>query len=305
MKFLVFGSRLKGDAAVQHRSSGSLCAVCADGISGQCGNVLGSQLEFASTVPISNPLGIADDTEITPELMKDINKVYKLPPVLIQLCSLYDKQNGDDMTEYFLDALLNILICMAYLNSGKDQRVNEFIQAYYSKVSYYVLERTPAEHSRFLARKLHGEKIQCDVEKKVPPVFEWYEPEEDMPQEQHLEEVSDRDGEMFSEEEAPKEAYQEEEPEEDFEEEDEFLQEEEEEDPEDTEDGTEQYGTGGTAAAALSGGGKQEAVVEKTLEEQEAEISAQAKAQFLLVKKGFRIGSLQSRRRMRRRFRSW
>ena len=251
----------------------------------QCGNVLGSQLEFASTVPISNPLGIADDTEITPELMKDINKVYKLPPVLIQLCSLYDKQNGDDMTEYFLDALLNILICMAYLNSGKDQRVNEFIQAYYSKVSYYVLERTPAEHSRFLARKLHGEKIQCDVEKKVPPVFEWYEPEEDMPQEQHLEEVSDRDGEMFSEEEAPKEAYQEEEPEEDFEEEDEFLQEEEEEDPEDTEDGTEQYGTGGTAAAALSGGGKQEAVVEKTLEEQEAEISAQAKAQFLLVKK--------------------
>ena len=91
--------------------------------------------------------------------------------------------------------------------------------------------------------------------------------------------------EMFSEEEAPKEAYQEEEPEEDFEEEDEFLQEEEEEDPEDTEDGAEQYGTGGTAAAALSGGGKQEAVVEKTLEEQEAEISAQAKAQFLLVKK--------------------
>lgn len=264
----------------------------------QCGNVLGSQLEFARIVPISNPLGITDDMEITSDFIKDIDKVYKLPPVLIQLCSLYDKQNGDDMTEYFLDALLNILICMAYLNSGKDQRVNEFIQTYYSKVSYYVLERTPAEHSRFLARKLHGESIQCDVEKKVPPAFEWYETSDDALEEQSQEEILNREEVLPEEDTLREEPYLEKEPEEEPEpEEEEFLQEEEAEDgdgePEDeiaaleeeAVDEMARHSAGGTVAAALSGGEQQESAREKTLEEQEAEISAQAKAQFLLVKK--------------------
>jgi len=261
----------------------------------RCGNVLDSQLKFAKTVPISNPLGITDDMEITPGFMKDIDRMYKLPPVLIQLCSLYDKQNGDDMTEYFLDALLNILICMAYLGGGKNQKVNEFIQGFYSKVSYYVLERTPADHSRFLARKLHGESIQCDVEKKVPPVFEWYELAEDTQDREGQEAESVK--EELLEEEDSEEELREEEPEQDLDDEvTEFWQDEEEteeEEPEqeiaawqeETVDETAQHHSGNVAAAALSGESVQESAAQKSLDEQEAELTAKAKAQFLLVKK--------------------
>lgn len=258
----------------------------------QCGNVLGSQLKFVQTVPISNPLGINDEMEINSALMQDVDRMYKLPPILIQLCSLYDKQNGDDMTEYFLDALLNILLCMAYLNSGKDGRVNEFIQTYYSKVSYYVLERTPAEHSRYLFRKLHNDSIECDVEKKVPPSFEWYEIADDSQDEPYQEKAAVREEDPPLVESGMEEELEESEQEELEEEvtaaEWELGEEELEEQAgleQEIFDEIEDYGAGNVATAAVSGANQQESVSEKTLEEQEAEISAQAKAQFLLVKK--------------------
>ena len=271
-----------------------------------CGNVIGSQMEFIQTVPISNPLGIAEDTEINKELKRDVRRIYNMPPVLIQLCSLYDQQNGDDMTEYFIDALLNILLCMVYLNGGKDEKVNDFIQKYYNKISYYVIERTPAEHVQYMNRKLLSDSIECEVEKKE----ELREQEqavraeeaaideelqaEAVQEEEFLEKLEELEEEAFQEE---TEEVQNDALEEDSEEENDekFQQEEELEGEEskaageaDNEDGvqseTVNYAEcGNMAAAALSGepGGMQE----KSKEEQEAELSEQAKAQFLLVKK--------------------
>lgn len=131
-----------------------------------CGNILKSQFRFIQTVSISNPLGITEDMVVDDALIRDVDKVYNMPPVLIQLCSLYDKQNHDDMTEYFLDALLNILLCMEYLNSGKDAKINEFIQKYYNRIGYYVNGKTAVEHSKYVFRKLSSDTISCDVEKK-------------------------------------------------------------------------------------------------------------------------------------------
>ncbi|MBR1743471.1 MAG: hypothetical protein IJ733_16685, partial [Lachnospiraceae bacterium] len=91
--------------------------------------ILESQLRFIATIPCGNPLGIAKDLEIDETFMNDVERVYKMPPVLIQLCSLYDKEKKDDVTQYFVDALLNILLCMAYLNvSVNSAEVNTFIE---------------------------------------------------------------------------------------------------------------------------------------------------------------------------------
>lgn len=131
-----------------------------------CGNVLESQFRFIQTVSVSNPLGITEDTVLDDALLRDVDKVYNMPPILIQLSSLYDKQNKDNMTEYFLDALLNILLCMEYLNSGKDAKINEFVQKYYNHISHYVNGKSAAAHSRYIFRKLSSDRITCDVEEK-------------------------------------------------------------------------------------------------------------------------------------------
>lgn len=130
----------------------------------ECGEVLESQLEFIESVTCTNPLGISADIILDEELMQDVNRVYNMPPVLIQLFSLYDQENNADVTEYFIDALLNILRCMSYLNQGKREEVDDFIREYYDKVSYYITSRDVGEHRRYIRHKLENDKILCDVD---------------------------------------------------------------------------------------------------------------------------------------------
>ena len=133
-----------------------------------CGYALDCQMEFIQSIPVGNPLNIQTEMCVDQAWMMELEKIYKFPPILIQLCSLYDQQKGDDITEYFIDALLNILLCMAYLNGGKDDKIDGFIRQYYEKISYYVMGKTPAEHSRYLGTKLASDIIGCYVAKKEP-----------------------------------------------------------------------------------------------------------------------------------------
>lgn len=128
-----------------------------------CGEILDSQREFMRVVTASNPLCIPKEGKIKRSVYNDSRRLYELPPVLIQLCGLYDKEHKVDMTEYFLDAFLNILLCMAYLNHGKDVKVNSFIQKYYEKISDFIIDRDAGEHAEFIKTKLSSGSIRCDA----------------------------------------------------------------------------------------------------------------------------------------------
>lgn len=127
--------------------------------------IIESQVSFIQTVTCTNPLGISGGLEIDEDFVNDVDRVYKMPPVLIQLSSLYDKEKQDDMTQYFIDAMLNLLLCMAYLNTSvNSEKINDFLQEYYDKVSYYISGKTDKEHVYYLAHKLGNEKILCDID---------------------------------------------------------------------------------------------------------------------------------------------
>ena len=127
--------------------------------------ILGSQIRFIATIPCGNPLAITKDLEIDREFTAEVDKAFKMPPILIQLCSLYDKERHDDVTAYFVDSILNILQCMACLNvSVNSEEVNDFLEHYYNRVSYYILDRTAAEHTYYIAHKLKNAEIVCDVD---------------------------------------------------------------------------------------------------------------------------------------------
>lgn len=130
----------------------------------QCGEILESQLRFILKVTCSNPLGISEDMTVDGEFLKDVEHIYNMPPIIIQLCSLHDTQNSDDMTAYFVDALLNILLCMAYLNQGKDPEVSQFIKEYYEKIDYYIGGRDATAHTRYIMHKINNSVIECDVD---------------------------------------------------------------------------------------------------------------------------------------------
>lgn len=129
-----------------------------------CGDILENQKDFIRLVTKTNPLSIPSNSDIEEKSYAQSRQYYELPPVLLQLCGLYDKERKEIMTEYFLDAFLNILLCMAYLNDGKDSKVNEFIQKYYDKISNFVINRDAKVHSEYIIRKLTSNVIRCDVE---------------------------------------------------------------------------------------------------------------------------------------------
>lgn len=130
----------------------------------QCGEILESQLRFIQMVTCSNPLEISEDMTVDGDFLQDVDRIYRMPPILIQLCSLQDKEKQDDMTAYFVDALLNILLCMAYLNHGKDREVSQFIQEYYQKISHYIEGKDAKAHTRYIMHKLNNSVIECDLD---------------------------------------------------------------------------------------------------------------------------------------------
>lgn len=129
-----------------------------------CGEILDSQREFMRIITVSNPLCIPEEGRIKRSVYNESRRFYELPPVLIQLCGLYDKKNKADMTEYFLDAFLNILLCMAYLNHGKDVKVTDFIQKYYEKISNFIIDRNVGSYQEYIKRKLSSGDIKCEAE---------------------------------------------------------------------------------------------------------------------------------------------
>lgn len=129
-----------------------------------CGKLLDSQQNFIRTLTDTNPLEIPESGEVDEEIYQDSKRLYELPPVLLQLCGLYDAEKSQDMTEYFLDAFLNLLLCMAYLNDGKDIHVNEFIRKYYDKIVQFVANRDEEESEIYIVRKLESDEICCEVE---------------------------------------------------------------------------------------------------------------------------------------------
>ena len=128
-----------------------------------CGEILDSQREFLRVITVSNPLGIPEKGRIKKSVYNDSKRLYELPPVLLQLCGLYDKEHKGDMTLYFLDAFLNILLCMAYLNHGKDVQINSFIQKYYEKISNFIIDQDIKRQKEYIKRKLMPDGLNCSI----------------------------------------------------------------------------------------------------------------------------------------------
>ncbi|MCD7825370.1 MAG: AAA family ATPase [Clostridiaceae bacterium] len=238
-----------------------------------CGNVLDEQMDFIRVVTLSNPLQIEPQMEIDDSLRHDIDKLCQMPPVLIQLCSLYDKERGDDMTEYFIDALLNILLCMAYLNGGKDEAVDCFIKEYYNKICYLATERTQAEHIRYIRKKLGSRQIVCHVDRK-----------QERREQNRCEQIEKQAGEKQDVQSKEEQEPEDEKP---------VDRKQGEQKPEDEKpaDRKQEERKPATAPKGAVRGKKQDRqmklagqVLQKSKEEEERELSEQAKQQFMLVK---------------------
>lgn len=129
-----------------------------------CGELLENQKEYISMVTDSNPFEVTPGEDMDEGVVQDMLRFATFPPILLQLCGVYDKDYHKNSGEYFLDALLNILLCMSYLNDGKDKEVNDFIHQYFDKICNFMNVQESWNRTAYMARKLRTCQITCDVE---------------------------------------------------------------------------------------------------------------------------------------------
>lgn len=125
-----------------------------------CGRLLDSQKQFILAVTDTNPLEIPRHGDIREETVSYAIRVTGLPPVLLQLCGVYDKAQHTQMSAGFVDALFNILLSMSYLSEGKAELVNQFMQEYFDKISSFLENADRETGTRYLFCKMSEEAIE-------------------------------------------------------------------------------------------------------------------------------------------------
>ena len=119
--------------------------------------------QFVLSVPDKNLLEIPEDGPISEECIAHAEKLISSPPILIQLCSLKDCRNDTNLTEMFVNTMLNIFLAMAYLNQEKGTVAVSYIRAYFKEVQAFIPEELKyllEIDEKFIFRKICGEHFK-------------------------------------------------------------------------------------------------------------------------------------------------
>ncbi|MCR5154431.1 MAG: AAA family ATPase, partial [Lachnospiraceae bacterium] len=105
------------------------------------------------------------------KLIKDSERFQKNPPILFQLLSLRDMDKDSGIAGLFFDAMLNIMLCMSYLNGRKDPVATKYLGIYFDKVSVF-LQNVKNPHQsvdgKYIFKKLcYGELENSSAEIKA------------------------------------------------------------------------------------------------------------------------------------------
>ena len=103
----------------------------------------------------------------------------KNPPILIQLCGLRDKDKQSGLTGLFFDALMNIMLAMAYLNGEDGMRVSAYIREFYQRIEAFLYIKFVSGallDERYIFRKICSGELEDSASRieKVNGNFELY-----------------------------------------------------------------------------------------------------------------------------------
>nr|WP_315103863.1 AAA family ATPase [uncultured Catonella sp.] len=132
------------------------------------------EVKFIVSLPDSKQYDISEVEDISSEIIRQADAVVKAPPIIMQLCSLRDREKNSNMSRAYVDMILNIIVAMSYLNANRDEFLPQFIMDYYNSVQAFVFfsERAERINERYLFRKasgditMPGEGFQDESEKK-------------------------------------------------------------------------------------------------------------------------------------------
>lgn len=137
------------------------------------------ELQFIAVTVNTDCLGVMQEDADMALMVKRATKELRNPPILIQLCGLRDKEKESGLTGLFFDAMMNIMLAMAYLNGADGMCVISYVKEYYQKVDAFLYVKILSGallDERYIFRKICSGELEQSAERieKVNGDFELY-----------------------------------------------------------------------------------------------------------------------------------
>jgi len=96
------------------------------------------EVQFIATTVTQDRYGmLAENTNLVAVCHRAETEL-KNPPILIQLCGLRDKDKQSGLTGLFFDALMNIMLALAYLNGNDGMSVSAYVREFYLQIEAFL-----------------------------------------------------------------------------------------------------------------------------------------------------------------------
>lgn len=132
-----------------------------------CNRFAEKEREFIQELPKNKMFDLHLWEDEQDEMKKKLKNVLNSPPILLQLCGVRDVEQASDISVYFFDNFLNILLSMANLDNGRDNECNGFIQRYYESTAAFLNQEKVQEliNPRYMFRKISSDHFESELQK--------------------------------------------------------------------------------------------------------------------------------------------
>jgi len=143
-----------------------------------CKHFTAQEKEFIASLSEQNELSFTDETEEA-KIISAAERFQNHPPILYQLLSLRDLEHGSGMAGLFFDGMLNIMLCLSYLDGRREAVATKYLGIYFDKNSVFLQNSKhpgQAVDSKYIFKKLCNGELEKSNEEivKADGNFELY-----------------------------------------------------------------------------------------------------------------------------------
>ena len=118
-----------------------------------------AERDFIASLSERNELSFTTETEDT-KIHEAAERFQKNPPILYQLLSLRDVEHDSGTAGLFFDGILNIMLCLSYLDGRREAVATKYLGIYFDRISMFLENaKNPSQavDSKYIFKKLcHG-----------------------------------------------------------------------------------------------------------------------------------------------------
>jgi len=124
-----------------------------------CKHMNKAERDFIASLSERNELSFTNETQEI-KVQEAAERFQKNPPILFQLLSLRDMEHDSGTTGLFFDGILNIMLCLSYLDGKREAIATKYLGIYFDRISMFLQNaKNPSQavDSKYIFKKLcHG-----------------------------------------------------------------------------------------------------------------------------------------------------